>query len=785
MALHYTPTGEWSTEAAAEYCGAAVIRRRFTFRGTVQGVGFRPAVYRLAVSAGLAGWVQNRRSEVIAEVQGDEARVGGFREALRSGLPAASRLESVSESEAAVVPGERDFRIAESSPDAYSFPPIPPDLPTCPDCARELLDPANRRYLYPFITCTQCGPRYSIVERTPFDRQNTSMQAFPQCPACLAEYRDPADRRFHSQTNSCADCGPRLTALEPGGRVAGGDPVEAAIRALAAGKVVALQGIGGFHLAADPRAEPAVRRLRGDKERERKPFALMVRDTDAARSLCILSSTEERLLRSPQAPIVIAARRMDAPPWTGRVSDTDTLGVMLPYTPLHLLLFVHPRVPVPWNALIMTSGNLAGEPIITDPALARERLAEVADLFICHDRRIVFRTDDSIVRSGAAGPPFLLRRSRGHVPGLLHLPREVRGVVLALGGDLKNAPALARGRDLHLAAYNGDLESAETLAQFDSQVSRLLELYGVAPDVVVRDLHPGYHSGRWESPASARAVGVQHHHAHALSVMAEHGLEETLALSFDGTGYGTDGVTWGGEFLHATRKDFTRLGSFAEFPLPGGDAAVLHPPRIALAALGEDARGPIPGLDERQEQFLRAMIRSRTNCPLTTSLGRLFDAAAAILGLVDRTTYEGEGPIRLEGRGLRARAQGRSGDALGGHRLEDLLPLAPGPGDTRLFVIPPGPLLRALAEHPARSVDDAALLFHRAVARASWEGARRMRERTGVSKIALSGGVFQNLLLRDILIPLLALDGFEVFLNGEVPAGDGGLAVGQAWFDPS
>jgi len=761
-----------------------VVRRRFTFRGTVQGVGFRPAVYRLAVSAGLAGWVQNRRSVVIAEVQGDEARVDGFRAALRSGLPAACRLESVSESGAAVVPGERDFQIAESSADAYSFPPIPPDLPTCPECAQELLDPANRRHLYPFITCTQCGPRYSIVERTPFDRQNTSMQAFPQCPACLAEYRDPGDRRFHSQTNACPACGPRLRAYGSDGQEAAGDPLRAAIRALAAGRVVAVQGIGGFHLAADPRAPAAVQRLRRDKERERKPFALMVRDLAGARLLCDLSPAEEQLLRSPPAPIVIAPRRADAPAWTLRVSDTDTLGVMLPYTPLHLLLFVHPGAEIDWQALIMTSGNLAGEPIITDPAEARERLADVADLFICHDRRIVFRTDDSIVRVGAAGPPFLLRRSRGHVPRLLHLQSEVRGVVLALGGDLKNAPALARGRDLHLAAYNGDLESAETLWQFDGQVRRLLELYGVAPDVVARDLHPGYHSGRWESPAGARSVDVQHHHAHALSVMAEHGLEEALALSFDGTGYGTDGVTWGGEFLHATRRDFTRLGSFAEFPLPGGDAAVLHPPRIALAALGEEAPGSIPGLDEQQERFLRAMIRARTNCPLTTSLGRVFDAAAAILGLVDRTTYEGEGPIRLEGRGLRARALGRSEDQASGHRLQDLLPFRDGPGDSRVFVVNPRPLLGALRGRGGEEVDSLALLFHQAVAHASWEGARRMRAHTGVRKIALSGGVFQNLLLRDILIPLLVRDGFEVFLNEEIPAGDGGLAVGQAWFDP-
>jgi len=760
-----------------------VVRRKLTFRGTVQGVGFRPAVYRLAVSLDLAGFVQNRRSEVVAEVQGDPAQVARFSERLRAALPQAARLESVTESDAEPREGEEPFRIVESAQDAYAFPPIPPDLPICADCARELLDPASRRFLYPFITCTQCGPRYSIVERTPFDRENTTMQPFEQCPSCSAEYRDPGDRRFHSQTNSCSECGPTLAAFDSSGSQVPGDPVRVAIQALTAGKVVAIHGIGGFHLAADPRAAGAAAKLRRDKERERKPFALMVRDVEEARALCALSGAEERLLVSPEAPIVISPRRPGAPGWTLRVSETDTIGVMLPYTPLHLLLFRHPQAAISWRSLIMTSGNRAGEPIITDPQEARRKLAGAADLFLCHDRRIAFRTDDSIVRAGDAGESFLLRRSRGYVPRLLHLPRDVRGVVLALGGDLKNAPALARARDLHLSAFNGDLESAESLQQFDRQVHQLLELYDVSPDVVARDMHPGYFSSRWESPRGRR-VEIQHHHAHALSVMAEHGLEETLALSFDGTGYGTDGTIWGGEFLHATRTGFTRLGSFAPFPLPGGDAAVLHPPRIALAALGETPPGDVPGLPPGEVKFLRAMIASGVNCPLTTSLGRVFDAAAAILGLVERTTYEGEGPIRLEGRGLRARSAGGPR----GHRHGDLLPLRPGPGDERLFLVDPRPLLAAVLEDRLRDpsedkVDALALLFHEAVAAASVEGARHMRRHTAVSRLALCGGVFQNLLLRDILIPLLVEEGFEVFLNRQVPTGDGGLAVGQAWFE--
>jgi hydrogenase maturation protein HypF len=759
-----------------------VVRMRFAFRGTVQGVGFRPAVYRLAVSLGLTGFVQNRRSEVIAEVQGEEERVARFSRMIRGALPGAARLESAAEQPAPPREGERDFRIIESGLDAFAFPPIPPDLPLCPECTRELLDPGNRRYLYPFITCTQCGPRYSIVERTPFDRGNTTMRPFTQCAECTAEYAEPSDRRFHSQTNSCRACGPTLRCLDSAGREVPGDPIEAAVRALGRGFVVALQGIGGFHLAADPRSEAAVERLRRDKERERKPFALMVRDLPSARALCVLSAREESILGSPESPILIAARQPGAPAWTRGVSDTDTLGVMLPYTPLHLLLFVLPVPGVSWDALIMTSGNRAGEPIITDPEEARSRLADAADLFLFHDRRIAFRTDDSVVRCGPSSPPFLLRRSRGHVPRLITLPAEVCGVTLALGGDLKNAPALARGRDLHLAAFNGDLESAQTLLQFDAQIRQLLELYDVSPRIVICDQHPGYFSSRWQPPPGSRRIPIQHHHAHALSVMAEHGLTEALALCFDGTGYGTDGTIWGGEFLHAGRAGFTRLGSFLPFPLPGGDAAVLHPPRIALALLGEAARGMIPGIDSKEETFILAMTKAAVSCPITTSLGRVFDAAAAILGLADRTTYEGEGPIRLEGKALRARA---GAVPVPDGRLLDFVSSPAAPGDDRLFLVDPRPLLGWLLEQKAgTAIETLALHFHQAIAAASLEGARRMRRHTGLSVVVLSGGVFQNLLLRELLVPPLINEGFEAFFNVQAPAGDGGLAVGQAWFDP-
>ena len=499
--------------------------------------------------------------------------------------------------------------------------------------------------------------------------------------------------------------------------------------------------------------------------------------------LCSLTAAEERLLASPEAPIVIAPRGPDAPAWLQEVSDTETLGIMLPYTPLHLLLFRHPLARIDYGHLVMTSGNRASEPVITDAREARESLGGVAQVFLCHDRRIVFRTDDSIVRQGPSSPPFLLRRSRGYVPRLITLAAEVSGVVLGIGGDLKSAPALARGRDLHLSPYNGDLEDPRTLDQFDQTVRRLLELYDVQPDLLVHDLHPRYSSSMWARRAEVRRAAIQHHFAHALSVMAEHGLSEAVALCFDGTGYGTDGTIWGGEFLHATRRGFSRLGSFAPFALPGGEAAVLHPPRIAFALLaGSRAQSALKGIDGDQERLLRAMLEKDVNCPTTTSLGRVFDAAAAILGLVETTSYEGEGPIRMEGAGLSVFSS--TGLRMTEKEAAALLPFTDPPGgDDRLFLIDPRPLLAHLAERGTTgSVPSLSLEFHEAVAQASREGARRLRTASGESRIVLSGGVFQNLLLRELLVPLLIKDGFRVFLNEQAPPGDGGLAVGQAWY---
>ena len=770
-------------------------RVRYVFRGVIQGVGFRPTVYRCAVSLRLTGFVRNQRSEVVAEIQGPPSGVEQFPTVLREMLPPAAVLEKM-HSEQIPVQSEEAFRILESKATAYSFPPIPPDLAICPECNAELFDPDNRRYLYPFITCTQCGPRYSIVEDTPFDRDTTSMIDFPQCPDCLAEYTNPEDRRFHSQTNSCWSCGPTLELRAADGTAEEGDPITETVSALQAGKIVAIQGIGGFHLAADPRNFRAMQRIRQDKERERKPFALMVADRDEALRLCRLQEGGLERLSSTASPVLIFPLADNAPSHLRTVSQTGTLGIMLPYTPLHLLLFSHPDVDISYRHLVMTSGNLKGEPIITDPEEAFDKLSDVADLFLYNNRRILFRTDDSVERVTREGRRIFLRRSRGYVPRLIPLKTSLATTVLGVGADLKNAPALGKESDIYLAPYIGDLEDPITRRDFERQIHKILTLYEVQPETLIYDLHPAYHSTRWAlGQKIEHKVGVQHHHAHLLAVMAEHQLDEVVGLSFDGTGYGTDGTIWGGEFLLSRRGGFRRLGSFRNFALPGGEAAVLHPLRIALSLLRESLEAKeleelFCGYHRLPEQNLLTildMIDKNLNCPTTSSLGRIFDAASALLGLVDTVSYEGEGPIRLEGLALkvyRGELLDASGSRFGGGISVD----QDGSGFFRLDC---SQSLRSLALMRAGDpqIEESvlsllALDFHKAIAAAALEGARRMMKQTGIPRIALSGGVFQNVLLTELLVPALIKEGFDVYTHRDVPTGDGGIAVGQVYFLP-
>ena len=787
----------------------SVLRKRYTYRGIIQGVGFRPAVYRCAVAAEVGGFVQNRRSVVVAEAEGTADAIELFEQLFDRSVPAAARIDSV-ETGYVEAQHETEFSIRASEASEYLFPPIPPDLALCDACRRELLDPENRRYLYPFITCTQCGPRYSIVADTPFDRTNTSMAEFTQCPDCLREYTGPEDRRFHSQTNSCRVCGPRLFAVPGGGAgdgVSDEDSLVRTVRALADGKVAAVQGIGGFHLAADPASAAAVEKLRLEKEREKKPFALMVRDLAEARRLCFLGTKDEELLTSPKHPIVILEARSGGPEYLSRVSDNGSLGIMLPYTPMHVLLFFHPALPAPYRHLIMTSGNRGNEPIITDPAAACTDLVDAADLFLYHNREILLYSDDSIVRSGVgAGEASggtdvcILRRSRGFVPEVLRLPEPVEAPVLAVGGDLKNSAAYADANMVYLSPYAGDLEHPRALQGFEQSVERIMELYKIRPERVVCDMHPGYMSRAWALEQEVpEIIEVQHHHAHALSVMAEHGLEEAVGVSFDGTGYGTDGTIWGGEILYAERGAFRRLAAFRPFRLPGGEAALYSPGRIAFSLLHKHRKHPFR-TDDTEEQLLAEMIGKGINSPYTSSAGRLFDAAAYLLGLLQKTGYEGEGPMKMEWAALRE-ARRRGYRYSGGEQLLPAVELRspqecgmlPEDWEVPQLVLDWEPLFLELAEitsgrrnEAARlqpvQVEALALQFHRRLAEAVCKAAHAAAREIGVSAVCLGGGVFQNMLLRHLLRPMLESRGLAVYTNVQVSPGDGGLALGQAYF---
>ncbi len=762
-------------------------RIRLIYRGVVQGVGFRPFIYRSAVSSGLTGYVQNRRSEVVVELEGPPRAIANFEVEVSENLPGPARIDSVS-SEELPLQGDDGFSILESAESRYTLPPIPPDLALCPDCRNELLDPRNRRYLYPFITCTACGPRYSIVEDTPFDRERTSMVDFPQCDDCRTEFENPADRRFHSQTNSCEQCGPRLRLEDAAGTVVDGDPLVRTIEALARGRVVALQGIGGFHLAADPRFPGAVTRLREAKERARKPFALMCADSEGIHHLCRVSDAEDSLLESSISPIAILPLLREPPDYLLGVSDIGTLGVMLPYTPLHYLLFHHPEVEIPYRHLIMTSGNRGNEPILSTIEEARKTLAGVAELFLVHNRRILFPTDDSILRPSRGGP-ILLRRSRGYVPGALRLAKVVDAPTVAAGSDLKSAPAIAVEDGIVLAPHIGDLAEPAGREAYERAIRRMIDLYSIEPARVVYDLHPSYFSSAWALASGIPVKApIQHHYAHVLSVMAEHGLDECLGVAFDGTGFGPDGTVWGGEFLRATRRSFTRLGSFQTFALPGGEAAIRRPLRIAASLFhrfdGAPETSAIRDMPEPELTLLAQMIDRKINTPLTSSVGRLFDAAAALLGLVREVSYEGEGPMKLESLAAASFDDNSSAALDGVESAGELLLLSD--SSTGPFRIDPRPLLARLVETSSSLRPGLrALLFHQGIAASVLRGAIRMREQTGINLLALSGGVFQNSLLTGLALPLLQAAGFEVYLNRSLPPGDGGLAAGQIWYTGS
>lgn len=765
-------------------------RMQIDVRGVVQGVGFRPFVYNLARSLDLTGHVFNSSAGVTIEVEGAEAAVERFLRALEAEPPELAAISSIVV-RAVETRGDAEFVILHSRDEAGSFSLIPADTGTCEACWRDFGDPTNRRFGYPFTNCTHCGPRYTIIRDIPYDRPATTMAAFAMCAECAAEYANPADRRFHAQPNACAVCGPSLELVASGATIEGCTFADrdslATIRRvrglLRDGAIVAVKGLGGFLLACDAANERAVAELRRRKQRPHKPFALMARDVDAVRMLCQVSPEDEEALRSSRRPIVILPRLAAAGVADAVAPGNDTLGLMLPYTPLHYLLFSDSQdSPAEYTALVMTSGNLSEEPIVVENAEALRRLAGVADWFLLHNRDIWTRADDSVVRT-FAGRVRVLRRSRGFVPQTIDLGMEL-DEVLAVGGELKNTFCLTKGSHAILSQHIGDLENYETMQFFEETLARLQRLFRVAPRAVAYDLHPGYWSTRLALAMPVeRKFAVQHHHAHIASCMAENGLAgEVIGVALDGTGYGTDGAIWGGEFLIADDAGFQRAAHLRYVAMPGGDAAVRQPWRMALSYLRDAFGGAIPpgymrfpGVTARQLEVVGTMLERKIQTVETSSCGRLFDAVAAMLGIETEVTFEGQAAIALETAATRAKDKDVTGV------YDFAVAEAPEPGSAMTLDLRGA--VRTIARESAdgRAVEAISACFHNTLSAGIVEICRRLRDSSGLNRVCLSGGTFQNLYLLERTIVELRRCGFEVFQHALVPANDGGIALGQAF----
>ncbi len=741
-------------------------------RGVVQGVGFRPFVHRLAVRHSLDGWVRNGTEGVEIAVEGVPAEVEAFVRELRTDAPPLARIDDL-EREPRQNADLHAFRILASSAPNDDRQPVAPDVSLCEECQREMYDPANRRYQYPFITCTDCGPRYSLIERMPYDRERTSMRAFTQCPACRHEYETPGNRRFHSETNSCPECGPRLwLELAHDGDSAGtADPLQHAAQLLRDGFIVAVRGIGGFHLAVDATSERAIDRLRQAKHRDAKPFAVMVKKLADARAIADLDDDDAALLTARERPIVLTKRRPDSPLAAAIAPGLDTVGLLLAYAPLqHLLL---DRVGVP---LVMTSGNASDEPIVAGLDEARERLGGIADAFLLHDREIVARVDDSIVRV-AANRRLVLRRARGIAPLPVELPVASPVPLLAVGGHLKNTFTLVHGRTAYVGPHVGDLGTLEALNHFRATVERVRDVFRIEPAAVAHDSHPAYLSTAeaLRMPVEQR-VSVQHHHAHIAAVMSEHRLtERVIGVAYDGTGYGDDGTVWGAEILVADLCDATRAAHLRSAPLPGNEAAVRSPWRSAMGYLSLDPnlesafKLAFANIPEEECRIARRQAAQRINAPLASSMGRLFDAAAAVIGLAQRSRYEGEAAMRLE--------------SLAGRHVGVLLPFPVHHDEAgRGLLLDPLPLLATLGERAQRGDDPASLAaaFHESVAAGTTALVRTVAGWTGLQTVCLGGGSFQNARLLETVRSHLEALGMRVLWPRLLPPNDGGLSYGQA-----
>jgi hydrogenase maturation protein HypF len=758
-----------------------VRRKHILVRGVVQGVGFRPFVYKVATSLGLNGYVFNSSSGVTIEIEGRGSALDEFFQTLEDDPPKLAEIKEISISDIELR-GDVGFSILGSREEAGAFALVPPDAGTCDECWRDFGDPANRRFGYPFTNCTHCGPRYTIIRDIPYDRATTTMSAFTMCAECQAEYEDPSDRRFHAQPNACAVCGPSLALVESGGSSLG-DVSFAARDSLAiirktrallrSGKIVAVKGLGGFLLACDATNDAAVAELRRRKRRPHKPFALMVRDLADAGRLCRLTAEDEAALLHPRRPIVVLPRVAGGLLSGSLAPGDNTLGVMLPYTPLHYLLFSDsPETKSEWAALVMTSGNLSEEPIVVSNREAVLQLGDVADWFLLHNRDIFTRVDDSVTRT-FEGRQRVLRRSRGFVPRSIDLGIEM-DEVLAFGGELKNTFCLTKGRYAILSQHIGDLENYETMRFFEETLDRMKRVFKVVPRAVAHDLHPGYMSTRMALASGiVRKIGVQHHHAHIASCMAENHLRgRVLGVALDGTGFGTDGRIWGGEFLVADFAGFTRRAHLRNVLLPGGDAAVRQPWRMALSYLRDAFGGQIPdqlrcfqGIEKKQVALVDTMLARRIQTVETSSCGRLFDAVAALLGLASEVSFEGQAAIALE--------------AAADPGIEDRYQFEIEEGEPAILDFRPVMVAMGKDISSGGRVGEISARFHNTLSAAISEMCSRIESSDAVNRVCLSGGSFQNLYLLGRTVVELRRRCFDVFLHAQVPANDGGLSLGQ------
>ncbi len=773
-------------------------RTQILVRGTVQGVGFRPFIYSLATRSFLKGTVLNNSHGVFIDVEGEAASIGRFVTDIKLKPPPLSTVESVELTLLEYSSQYQDFRIIDSESNGHSRMPVAADVGTCDDCLLELFDPLNRRFRYPFINCTNCGPRFTIVESVPYDRKRTTMRSFDMCTACTAEYENPFDRRFHAEPIACAQCGPSLrlseptadgesalprnnavTDVRPQAPAAAGDTdlIRSTLQLLQNGKIIAIKGLGGYHLACDALNKTAVERLRSRKHREERPFALMASSVPVVERYCVVSAAEKELLLSPAKPIVLLERRdvMQLP--DAVAPGTKTLGFMLPYTPLHYLLFEDLDHP-----LVMTSGNVSDEPIAFRDEDAGKRLDQIADRYLTHDRQIHIRTDDSVVRvvknpsPNICGPDlYLLRRSRGFAPAPIKASFKFKTQILACGAELKNTFCMTRGDHAYVSHHIGDLENLETLRSFTDGVEHYKRLFDLCPEIIAHDLHPDYLSTKYAQSYehSVTKIGVQHHHAHIASCMADNAVEgEVIGVALDGLGFGTDGKLWGGEFFIADFTKAARIAHLDYIPLPGGAKAIREPWRIAAVYL-QKAFGDefttlelpfVEGMNKSEWSTLRSMIRTKTNCPETSSMGRLFDAVSALIGVRSRVVYEGQAAIELE-----AAADADVSGYYGFGVAED--------GTINAEAV----IKRAVEDLlDGRSVGEVAARFHNSIARLIVCVARRSRELYGLNRVALSGGVFQNMILLRQTRRLLEEDKFEVLIHRRVPTNDAGISFGQA-----